>query len=57
MKKATALLDAVRYAAAGAALFSALGNVAFNLDATQNWIAAAIGSAVMLALVKSRHMI
>jgi hypothetical protein len=50
-------LDVIRYAAAGAALFSALGNVAFTLNTTQNWVAAAIGSAAMLALVKARHMI
>ena len=57
MKKAVAFLDIVRYAAAGAALFSALGNIAFTLDNTQNWIAAAAGSVAMLVLVKARHMI
>lgn len=57
MKKATKLLDAIRYAAAGAALFSALGNIAFTLSTPQNWAAAAIGSVAMLMLVKNRHMI
>lgn len=57
MKKANTLLDGIRYAAAGAALASALVNIAFQPSTTWNWVAAVIGSAAMLALVKSRHML
>jgi hypothetical protein len=57
MKNISSLLDGIRYAAAGAALFSGLANIAFQPTSSQNWIAAGIGSVVMLALVKARHMI
>jgi hypothetical protein len=57
MKKATVLLDGIRYAAAGAALASALANIAFQPTNVQNWVAAAVGSIAMLVLVKARHML
>ena len=57
MKKATVLLDGIRYAAAGAALASALANIAFQPTNVQNWVAAAVGSIAMLVLVKARNML
>jgi hypothetical protein len=57
MKKALRTLDFIRYAAAGAALFSALANIVFQPTTVQNWTAAVIGSVLMLILVKARHMV
>ncbi len=57
MKKAHAFLEAVRYAAAGAALLSGSVSAVFQTTNAQNWMAAAVGSIIMLAIVRARHMI
>ncbi|MDI3510835.1 MAG: hypothetical protein PWQ61_1600 [Betaproteobacteria bacterium] len=57
MKTTNKLLDLIRYAAAGGMLASAASNVAFNPTHAWNIVAALVGAALTVALVKHRHMV
>lgn len=57
MKKASALLDWIRYAAAGGIVASALTNIAFSPSNLGNWTAAVVGGALTVLLVKHLHIL
>lgn len=57
MKKASALLDWIRYAAAGGIVASAVANIAFSPSNLGNWGAAAIGGLLTIILVKRLHLV